>query len=41
MKAKQIIPGLSAMIVAAVVLMPWIGQRLLEYASVMFSGHMP
>jgi len=32
------VPKIAAMIVAAVLLMPWIGQRLLDYASVIFSG---
>ena len=31
------VPKITAMIVAAIVLMPWIGQRLLEYAAAMFS----
>ena len=36
------VPKITAMIAAAVVLMPWIGQRLLDYASAMFSGgHLP
>ena len=37
------VPKITAMIAAAVVLMPWIGQRLLEYASLAFSsaGHLP
>lgn len=36
------VPKITAMIAAAVVLMPWIGQRLLDYASAMFStGHIP
>jgi flagellar biosynthesis protein FliQ len=30
------VPKITAMVVAAVVLMPWIGQRLLEYAGMMF-----
>ena len=34
------VPKITAMIAAAILLMPWIGQRLLEYASTMFSGHM-
>jgi flagellar biosynthesis protein FliQ len=33
-----VVPKIAAMIVAAIVLMPWIGQRLLDYASAMFSG---
>jgi flagellar biosynthetic protein FliQ len=36
------VPKITAMITAAVVLMPWIGQRLLDYAAAMFSGnHLP
>jgi flagellar biosynthetic protein FliQ len=36
------VPKITAMIAAAVILMPWIGQRLLEYASSMFSsGRLP
>ncbi len=36
------VPKIAAMIGAAVVLMPWIGQRLLDYATAMFSGgHLP
>lgn len=36
------VPKITAMIGAAVVLMPWIGQRLLDYAAAMFStGHLP
>lgn len=31
------VPKIAAMTVAAVVLMPWIAQRLLEYTSHMFS----
>jgi len=30
------IPKIAAMTVAAIVLMPWIAQRLLEYTSTMF-----
>jgi flagellar biosynthesis protein FliQ len=30
------IPKITAMVVAAIVLMPWIGQRLLDYTQVMF-----
>jgi flagellar biosynthetic protein FliQ len=30
------VPKITAMVVAAVVLMPWIGQRLLQYAGEMF-----
>ena len=36
------VPKIASMIAAAIILMPWIGQRLLEYASAMFSGgHLP
>jgi flagellar biosynthetic protein FliQ len=36
------VPKITAMIAAAIMLMPWIGGRLLEYATVMFSGgHLP
>jgi flagellar biosynthetic protein FliQ len=31
------VPKIAAMIAAAVVLMPWIGQHLLEYATQVFS----
>lgn len=31
------VPKIVAMVAAAVVLMPWIGQRVLEYATTMFS----
>ena len=33
----SMIPKLAAMVGAAIVLMPWIGHRLMEYATVMFS----
>jgi len=32
------IPKTVAMVAAAIVLMPWIAQRLMDYASAMFSG---
>ena len=36
------VPKIAAMIVAAIVLMPWIGQHLLEYSAKMFStGQLP
>jgi flagellar biosynthesis protein FliQ len=36
------VPKLTAMILAAVVLMPWISQRLLDYAAAMFTtGQLP
>jgi flagellar biosynthetic protein FliQ len=36
------VPKITAMFAAAIMLMPWIGQRLIEYASMMFSGrYMP
>ena len=31
------IPKIAAMFAAAIMLMPWISQRLLEYATVMFT----
>jgi flagellar biosynthesis protein FliQ len=31
------IPKIAAMVAAAIVLMPWIAQRLLEYTSAMFT----
>ena len=31
------VPKIAAMVAAAVVLMPWIGQRVVEYATTMFS----
>lgn len=31
------VPKIAAMVGAAIVLMPWIGQRLLEYSAAMFS----
>lgn len=30
------VPKIAAMVVAAILLMPWIGARLLEYSRVMF-----
>ena len=32
------IPKITSMVIAAVVLMPWIGHRLLEYTSYMFGA---
>jgi flagellar biosynthesis protein FliQ len=32
------VPKTVAMVVAAIVLMPWIGQHLMEYAAAMFSN---
>jgi len=32
------IPKITAMVAAAILLFPWIGQRLLDYASIMFAG---
>jgi flagellar biosynthetic protein FliQ len=32
------VPKITAMIIAAIVLMPWIEQRLLEYATAVFGG---
>jgi flagellar biosynthesis protein FliQ len=31
------VPKIAAMVAAAIVLMPWISQRVLEYATTMFS----
>jgi flagellar biosynthetic protein FliQ len=36
------VPKIAAMVAAAILLMPWIGQRLLEYSSAMFlNGQVP
>jgi flagellar biosynthetic protein FliQ len=36
------VPKITAMFAAAIILMPWIAQRLLDYAAAMFSGgHLP
>jgi flagellar biosynthetic protein FliQ len=32
------VPKIAAMVAAAILLMPWIGGRLLEYAAAMFLG---
>jgi len=32
------IPKITAMVAAAILLMPWIGQQLLTYAAAMFGG---
>jgi flagellar biosynthetic protein FliQ len=32
------IPKITAMIAAAILLLPWIGQRLMDYCKVMFGG---
>ena len=34
------IPKITAMVAAAILLMPWIGSRLLEYAQLMFGFNM-
>ena len=34
------IPKITAMVIAAIVLMPWIGQRLLDYTQMMFGTQM-
>ena len=31
------VPKIAAMVVAAILLMPWIGSRLLQYSAAMFS----
>ncbi|MBV8779964.1 MAG: flagellar biosynthesis protein FliQ [Phycisphaerae bacterium] len=33
------VPKIAAMIAAAVILLPWIGQRLIQYSTVIFGGH--
>ena len=33
------IPKITAMVAAAILLMPWIGNRLLAYAATMFGAH--
>ena len=36
------VPKIAAMVVAAILLMPWIGNRLMEYSAAMFSaGQLP
>ena len=36
------VPKIVAMVAAAIVLMPWIGQRLLDYSAAMFlHGNLP
>jgi flagellar biosynthetic protein FliQ len=36
------VPKIAAMVAAAILLMPWIGHRLLEYSSAMFlNGQVP
>jgi flagellar biosynthetic protein FliQ len=36
------VPKIAAMVIAAILLMPWIGNRLLEYSAAMFlSGQLP
>lgn len=32
------VPKIVAMVAAAILLMPWIGQRLIEYSAAIFSG---
>jgi flagellar biosynthetic protein FliQ len=34
----SLIPKLAAMVAAAILLMPWIGHRLMEYATTMFGS---
>ena len=36
-----LIPKIVAMVAAAILLMPWIGQQLTEYATQMFRGMTP
>jgi flagellar biosynthetic protein FliQ len=36
------VPKITAMIAAAIILMPWIGQRLIEYSTAIFAtGQLP
>jgi len=36
------VPKIAAMVIAAILLMPWIGNRLLEYSAAMFlTGQLP
>ena len=36
------VPKIAAMVVAAILLMPWIGNRLMEYSQAMFlAGQLP
>jgi len=34
------IPKITAMVLAAIILMPWIGQRLIDYTATMFGSGM-
>ncbi len=34
------IPKMTAMVIAAIILMPWIGQRLIDYTATMFGSGM-
>jgi flagellar biosynthetic protein FliQ len=34
------IPKITAMVIAAIILMPWIGQRLIDYSATMFGSGM-
>ncbi|HET6247250.1 MAG TPA: flagellar biosynthesis protein FliQ [Tepidisphaeraceae bacterium] len=36
-QSLSFVPKIIAMVASAIVLMPWIGHRLMEYAAVMFS----
>ena len=35
------VPKIAAMVAAAIMLMPWIGQRLLDYSAIIFRGDLP
>jgi len=35
------IPKIAAMLIAVIVLLPWIGTRMIEYSQSMFAGIMP
>ena len=36
-QSLSLIPKIAAMVASAVMLMPWIGHRIMEYAATMFS----
>jgi flagellar biosynthetic protein FliQ len=35
------VPKIVAMVVAAILVMPWVAQRLMDYAAMMFGGGIP
>ena len=36
-QSLSLVPKIVAMVASAIVLLPWIGHRIIEYATVMFS----